>query len=54
MGFFEPLNVVICRGWLGAVSRFEIETNAGNRGTKAHFVIDAKTGEIVSEGYVSR
>ncbi len=52
--FVEPLNVVIRRSWLGAVSRFEIETNAGNRGTKAHFVIDAKTGEIVSEGYVSR
>lgn len=52
--FVEPLNVVIRRGWLGAVSRFEIETNAGNLGTKARFVIDAKTGEIVSEGYISR
>ncbi len=52
--FVEPLNVVIRRSWLGAASRFEIETNAGHRGTKAHFVIDAKTGEIISEGYVSR
>jgi len=52
--FVEPLNVVIRRSWLGVVIRFEIETNAGNRGTKAHFVIDAKTGEIVSEGYISR
>jgi uncharacterized membrane protein YkoI len=52
--FVEPLDVVIRRGWSGAVSRIEIETNAGNRGAKARFVIDAKTGEIVSEGYVSR
>lgn len=34
--FVEPLNVIIRRSWLGAVSRFEIETNSGNRGTKAH------------------
>lgn len=52
--FVEPLNVIIRRSWFGTVSRFEIETNAGNRGTKAHFVIDAKTGEIVSEGYILR
>ena len=52
--FAEPLDLIIRRGWLGGVSRFEIETNAGNLGTKARFVIDAKTGEIVSEGYVSR
>jgi hypothetical protein len=52
--FVEPLNVVTRRGWSGAVSRFEIETNAGNRGTKARFVIDAKTGDIVSEGYIPR
>jgi hypothetical protein len=52
--FAEPLAVVIRRGWLGGVSRFEIETNADKRGTKARFVIDANTGEIVSEGYLSR
>ncbi len=52
--FVEPLNVVIRRSWLGAISRFEIETNAGKRGTKVRFVIDAKTSEIVSEGYISR
>lgn len=52
--FVEPLNVAIRRGWAGAVIRFEIETNAGNLGTKARFVIDAKTGGVVSEGYVSR
>ena len=52
--FAEPLSVVMRRGWLGGVSRFEIETNAGKRGTKARFVIDAKTGAIVSEGYLSR
>jgi uncharacterized membrane protein YkoI len=52
--FAEPLEVVIRRGWLGGVVRFEIETNAGKRGTKARFVLDAKTGEIISEGYLSR
>jgi hypothetical protein len=52
--FAEPLEVVVRRGWLGGVSRFEIETNAGIRGTKARFTIDAKTGEILSEGYVPR
>lgn len=52
--FVEPLEVVIRRSWFGGISRFEIETNAGKRGTKARFVIDAKTGKIVSEGYISR
>lgn len=52
-GFIEPLDVVIRRSWLkGAVIRFEIETNAYCCGTKARFVIDAETGEIVSEGYI--
>lgn len=52
--FVEPLEIVIRRGWFGNVIRFEIETNAGNRGTKARFSIDARTGDIVSDGYVSR
>lgn len=52
--FAEPLEVVIRRGWLGGADRFEIETNAGKRGTKARFVIDATTGEIISEGYLPR
>jgi len=52
--FVEPLEVVIRHSWFGGISRFEIETNAGNRGTKARFVIDAKTGKLVSEGYISR
>jgi len=52
--FAEPLSVIIRRGWLGGVTRFEIETNAGKLGTKARFVIDAKTGAIISEGYLPR
>jgi uncharacterized membrane protein YkoI len=52
--FAEPLEIVIRRGWLGGVVRFEIETNAGKRGTKARFVIDARSGKIISEGYLSR
>ena len=52
--FAEPLALIIRRAWFGGVSRFEIETGAGKRGTHTRFVIDAKTGEIVSEGYVPR
>jgi hypothetical protein len=52
--FAEPVDVVHRRGWLGQPDRFEIETNAGKRGTKARFVIDAVTGMIVSEGYIPR
>ncbi len=53
-GFAEPLEVITRRGWFGGVLRFEIETNAGMRGTKARFVIDAATGEIISDGYIPR
>jgi hypothetical protein len=52
--FAEPLDVIIRHGWTGEINRIEIVTNAGQRGTKARFVIDAKTGKIVSEGYISR
>jgi hypothetical protein len=52
--FADPLEVVIRRGWFGGINRYEIESNVGKRGTKARFVIDAKTGKITSEGYVSR
>jgi hypothetical protein len=52
--FAEPLHVIHRRGWFGRRDRFEIDTNADKRGTKAHFVIDAVTGEILSEGYIPR
>ncbi len=52
--FAEPVDIVHRRGWFGRGDRFEIETNAGKRGTKARFVIDATTGDILSEGYVPR
>lgn len=53
-GFAEPIAVTRRVGWFGKSLRFEIETNAGMRGTKARFVIDAQTGMILSEGYVPR
>jgi uncharacterized membrane protein YkoI len=53
-GFGEPVEVYLRRGWFGGAVRFEIETLAGKRGTKARFEIDAETGEIISEGYVPR
>lgn len=53
--FSEPLALVHRRAWFGwGRCRFEIETKAGKRGTKAHFVIDGVTGEVLSEGYISR
>jgi hypothetical protein len=53
-GFTEPIQTVERRAWSGAINRYEIETNAGRLGTKARFVIDANTGTILSEGYISR
>ena len=52
--FSEPIQIWLRRGWFGQHDRFEIETNAGHRGTKARFTIDAQTGEILSQGYIPR
>jgi anaerobic selenocysteine-containing dehydrogenase len=53
-GFGEPVEVISRRGWFGGAVRYEIKTNAGKRGTNGRFVIDAVTGEIISEGYIPR
>lgn len=52
--FGGQLQVTHRRGWFGQHDRFEIETNAGMLGTKARFVIDAETGQVLTEGYVPR
>lgn len=52
--FPEPVQVVHRRGWFGQSDRFEIEPNAGMLGTRSRFTIDAKTGEVISEGYLPR
>ncbi|HET6281200.1 MAG TPA: hypothetical protein VFH73_09545 [Polyangia bacterium] len=52
--FGEPIGVTLRRGWFGQDDRYEIETNAGMRGTKARFVVNAVSGTIVSEGYIPR
>lgn len=52
--FTEPVEVSRRRGWFGQHDRFEIETNARGRGTKARFTIDAETGVVLSEGYIPR
>ena len=52
--FSDPIDVNLRRGWFGQDDRYEIDTNAGMRGTKAKFVISATTGTILSEGYVPR
>ncbi|HEX3695677.1 MAG TPA: hypothetical protein VH374_09830 [Polyangia bacterium] len=52
--FGEPVEVRLRRGWFGQDDRYQIETNAGQRGTKARFLISAKNGKILSEGYIPR
>jgi uncharacterized membrane protein YkoI len=52
--FSDSLGVTVRHGWRGEILRFEIETDPGMRGTKTRFTIDAKTGEILSEGYIPR
>lgn len=52
--FSDPVQIWLRRGWFGQHDRFEVETNAGHRGTKARFTIDAQTGEIMSQGYIPR
>jgi len=52
--FVEPAEVIARRGWLGGVVRFEIRTNVLNRGGNARFTVDAETGKILQEGFVSR
>lgn len=50
----ETISCELRRGWFGSRDRYEIETNAGRRGTKARFTIDAETGVVLEEGYISR
>lgn len=50
----EPVRCEHRRGWLGDGARWEIETNAGMRGTKARFRIDAVTGQVLDQGYIPR
>lgn len=52
--FSDEVSVVHRRGWFGRHDKFEIETNPTLLGTKARFVIDAETGEILDEGYIPR
>ncbi len=52
--FSDPVECEFVRGWFGGRDRYEIETNAGRRGTKARFVIDAETGAVIDEGYIPR
>ena len=52
--FSDSVKCEFGQGWFGSKSRYEIETNAGRLGTKARFVIDAETGAIIDEGYISR
>jgi hypothetical protein len=52
--FSDSLGVTVRQGRRGEILRFEIETDPGMRGTKSRFTIDAKTGEIISEGYIPR
>jgi uncharacterized membrane protein YkoI len=50
----EPLLIIERKRWFGGLSRYEINSDPSMRGSRAHFVIDATSGEIISKGYVSR
>jgi uncharacterized membrane protein YkoI len=52
--FVDPVDLVERRSWAGAVTRYEIATNDGKLGAKARFVVDAATGQVLSDGYVKR
>ena len=52
--FGDRVRVMLRRGWFGQNDRFDVETNPAMLGTKARFVVDAVTGEILSEGYIPR
>ena len=52
--FAEPLSVLHRKGWRSGTGRFEIETNAGNLGSKVRFVVDEATGGVVEEGFIPR
>jgi len=53
--FGEPFEIIERQAWFSRdIIRFEIETNPTMRGTKTRFSIDAKTGEILSEGFIPR
>ena len=52
--FASPISVVHREGWRSGTGRFEIETNAGNLGTRARFTVDEVTGKVLEEGYLPR
>ena len=52
--FAEPVVVRLRRAWFGQRGRWEIWTNAVNRGTRARFVIDAQDGRVIEKGYLPR
>lgn len=53
--FAEPIAVSAHRGCFGrTIVSYSIRSNAGRFGTTARFVIDATTGVILTEGYISR
>lgn len=50
----EPLSVTERRSWSGKLRTYKVVSDPRMRGTKAHFTIDAVTGAILDEGYLSR
>jgi hypothetical protein len=50
----QPTIVEITSGWPRRIRKYEVKTNAALRGTRARFVIDAESGEILEEGYIPR
>jgi len=53
-GLVEPLAVLRHRTWFGKVRSYTIESNPFKPETQARFEIDARTGAVLSEGFVGR
>jgi hypothetical protein len=53
-GLSEPVAVNPRRGWFGRIRSYDVVSDPSKRGGGTRFTIDASTGEILSEGHISR
>ncbi len=53
-GLAEPVSIQARRAWSGRIKSYNVHSDPRLRGTKTRFSIDAETGAILSEGYLSR
>ena len=53
-GLLEPLSIDARKGWNLKLKSYSVTSDPTKRGTACHFTIDAETGSILDEGYISR